>query len=227
MNMDTRENLAKLHHAFAYMGWTDAIFTHISARIPTTDKILMKPFSLLFDEVTPENLIEFDIYDITKNTNSEDVNEPGWNIHSAIHEGRPEVEFVAHVHTPEIVAVSACPDGLRHISQYSHFIKDKISYHPYEGIVFFEDEKSRIIDSMGNNKYMLLENHGSIVVGDTVEQCFFRQYMLQRACEVQTKVQGNDFKQIEDISREEELKLERKLSPTKMLWDAITRKMNK
>ena len=58
---ETRVNLAACYRIFAHRGMDDSIYTHLSARLPGTDRYLFIPFGMLFDEVTASNLMEVDI----------------------------------------------------------------------------------------------------------------------------------------------------------------------
>lgn len=222
--MDIRKDLVDLHHMFHHFGWTDQIFTHISARIPNTDTILMKPFSLFFDEVSIDNLVEINIHDVTNNS-SNDINEPGWNIHSAIHLAREDVIFVAHAHTTEIVAVSSTQSGLVSMSQYSDFVRHDIRRHSYEGVVFEEDEKPRIVNSLGSSKCMLMDNHGSIVVAPDAKRLLFRQFMLQRACEVQCIANMRDVKTIGNTRAPDHRTRLNNPPSSELLWNAVKRRI--
>lgn len=57
----TRLQLAACYRMFARRNMDDAIFTHLSARIPGSDnRFLFIPFGMLFDEVTASNLMVVD-----------------------------------------------------------------------------------------------------------------------------------------------------------------------
>ena len=58
----------------------------------------------------------------------------------------------------------------------------------HEGIALDLDERQRIADSLGNNKAMILRNHGTLAIGRTVGECFLRLYFLERACDAQVKM---------------------------------------
>ena len=52
-----RVNLAACYRLVDYFGWTDLIYTHISARVPgEPDHFLLNRFGLLFEEVTSAKL---------------------------------------------------------------------------------------------------------------------------------------------------------------------------
>ena len=53
-----RVDLAACYRLVAYYGWTDLIFTHISARVPGTDHhFLLNPYGLMFEEITASSLV--------------------------------------------------------------------------------------------------------------------------------------------------------------------------
>ena len=47
----------------------------------------------------------------------------------------------------------------------------------------FDDEANRMCQSLGNNKSMLLANHGVIITGKTIAEAFNSLYYFERACE--------------------------------------------
>ena len=53
----TRVELAACYRLFVMHGWDDLIHTHISARIPNTEYLLINAFGLAFDEITASNLV--------------------------------------------------------------------------------------------------------------------------------------------------------------------------
>jgi ribulose-5-phosphate 4-epimerase/fuculose-1-phosphate aldolase len=62
---------------------------------------------------------------------------------------------------------------------------DRVGYHDFEGITVEDDEKPRLVASLGERNYLILRNHGLLTCGETVGQAFTRMFQLQRACDVQ------------------------------------------
>ena len=62
---------------------------------------------------------------------------------------------------------------------------DGLAYHDYEGVSLYDDERERLLESMGAHKAMILRNHGLLTVGATVPEAFIRLHRLERACQVQ------------------------------------------
>ena len=56
---ETRVQLAACYRLFVKFGWTDLIFTHLSARVPgVEDQYLINPYGLLFEEITASTLLK-------------------------------------------------------------------------------------------------------------------------------------------------------------------------
>ena len=74
-------------------------------------------------------------------------------------------------------------------------IIDPVSYHDWEGVVLGPDERERLASDPGAGVAMLLRNHGSLTVGESMGAAFWRMYFLQRACEVQVaaEILGDDL----------------------------------
>ena len=146
-----RCDLAAAYRLVALFGWDDLVFTHISARVPDApDQFLINPYGLFFEEITASSLVKVDHHGQPVMETAFPVNPAGFVIHSAVHEGRPEVNCVLHTHTLHGVAVSAQADGLLPISQQSGFPLGSLAYHGYEGVALRDEEKSRLVADLGN-----------------------------------------------------------------------------
>jgi len=64
----TRTDLAACYRLVAHYGWTDLIFTHLSARVPGEtgpdggEVFLINPLGYMFHEITASSLVKVDIY---------------------------------------------------------------------------------------------------------------------------------------------------------------------
>ena len=181
-----RVDLAAAYRLVAYYGWDDLIFTHLSARVPGPEHhFLLNPYNLMFEEVTASSLVKVDMAGHPVGETPFITNSAGFTIHSALHMARADAHAVIHLHTPHGQAVSAHGEGLLPLTQTAMLIRDDVAYHDYEGIAVDLDERERIIADMGDKGAMLLRNHGTLAVGETVGEAFLRIYFLERACEAQ------------------------------------------
>jgi ribulose-5-phosphate 4-epimerase/fuculose-1-phosphate aldolase len=181
-----RVDLAAAYRLIAHYGWDDLIFTHLSARVPGPEHhFLLNPYNLMFEEVTASSLVKVDMQGLPVEPSPFITNPAGFTIHSAIHMARADAHAVIHLHTPHGQAVSAHAEGLLPLTQTAMLIRDEVAYHDYEGVAVDLDERARIIADLGDKCAMLLRNHGTLAVGETVGEAFVRIYFLERACQAQ------------------------------------------
>jgi ribulose-5-phosphate 4-epimerase/fuculose-1-phosphate aldolase len=186
-----RVDLAACYRLIAHFGWDDLVFTHISAKVPSSHDFLINPYGLMFDEVTASNLVRVD-RDGNKTLESPyEINPAGYTIHSAIHEAREDAGCVLHTHTMQGIAVSCQKAGLLPISQQASLIVQSLAYHDYEGLALNPDEKGRLQANLGKARHLMLRNHGLLTVGRSVSDAFLSMYTFQRACEIQVLAQGS------------------------------------
>ncbi len=186
-----RCDLAACYRLVAAFGWSDLVFTHVSARIPGPDHhFLINPYGLMFDEITASSLVKVD-QDCRKLSESPfPVNPAGFVIHSAIHAVREDAGCVLHTHSRAGVAVSAQKCGVLPISQQSTFVLGSLAYHDYEGVALRDDEKTRLQADLGMASYLMLRNHGLLTVGRTIADAFLFMYVFENTCRIQIDAQA-------------------------------------
>ena len=186
-----RVDLAACYRLVALYGWSDLVFTHISARVPGPEHhFLINPYGLMFDEITASSLIKVDQHCNKVIDSPYPVNPAGFVIHSAVHEARPDMQCVLHTHTRAGVAVSAQKCGILPISQQSTFVLSSLAYHDYEGVAFRDDEKPRLQQSLGQARHLVLRNHGLLTVGETIADAFMNMFRLEATCQIQISAQA-------------------------------------
>ena len=186
-----RVDLAACYRLVALYGWSDLVFTHISARIPGPEHhFLINPYGLMFDEITASSLVKVDQQCNKLIDSPYPVNPAGFVIHSAVHEVRDDIQCVLHTHTRAGVAVSAQKAGVLPISQQSTFVVASLAYHDYEGVAFRDEEKPRLQADLGHKTYLMLRNHGLLTVGRTVADAFLNMYVFESTCQIQIAAQA-------------------------------------
>lgn len=186
-----RCDLAACYRLVALYGWSDLVFTHISARVPGPEHhFLINPYGLMFDEITASSLVKVDDACNKLSDSPFPVNPAGFVIHSAVHAARPDVGCVLHTHTRAGVAVSAQRAGVLPISQQSTFVLGSIAYHDYEGVAFRDDEKPRLVADLGSANYLVLRNHGLLTTGKSIADAFLHMYVFESTCQIQIAAQA-------------------------------------
>ena len=184
--IELREQLAACYRIFDYMGWSEMIYNHITVKIPGDDEhFLINPYGLHYKEVKASNLVKVDIEGNKVDNSPYAVNPAGLVIHTAIHTARPDIHCIAHTHTTEGMAVACSHEGLRTDNFYSALLNNRVAYHDFEGITVMDEEKPRLVKSLGDKHILILRNHGLLVGGRSIPEAFQTMWGLQRACEVQ------------------------------------------
>ncbi len=185
-----RCDLAACYRLVAAYGWSDLVFTHISAKLPDSvtggdHQFLINPYGLMFDEITASSLVKVDMACNKLIDSPFPVNPAGFVIHSAVHSVRHDAGCVLHTHTRAGVAVSAQKHGVLPISQQSTFVLASLAYHDYEGVAIRDDEKARLQADLGSANYLMLRNHGLLTVGKTIADAFLSMYTFENTCRIQ------------------------------------------
>ncbi|MDD9822764.1 MAG: class II aldolase/adducin family protein [Gammaproteobacteria bacterium] len=183
-----RRDLAACYRLFVRYGWTDLIFTHLSARVPgRADQYLINPYGLLFEEITASNLIKVD-FDGRVIAGDEPFNDAGHAIHTAILRARPDLNAVLHSHTRAGMAVSCMRCGLLPLSQQASEVGKLVAYHDYHLATDNAAECEALGRDLGDKWLMIMRNHGLLSAARTVAEAFYHLYTLENACKVQVDV---------------------------------------
>jgi ribulose-5-phosphate 4-epimerase/fuculose-1-phosphate aldolase len=186
-----RVDLAAAYRLVALYGWSDLVFTHISARIPGPEHhFLINPYGLMFDEITASSLVKIDQQCNKLNDTPFPVNPAGFTIHSCIHQVRDDAACVLHTHSRAGVAVSAQKCGVLPISQQSTFVIPQLAYHEYEGVALRDDERPRLQADLGTRNFLMLRNHGLLTIGSSIAEAFLSMYTFESTCRIQIDAQA-------------------------------------
>ena len=104
----------------------------------------------------------------------------------------------------------------------------KVGYHDWEGLSVDKDERFRIAENLGENKVLIMKNHGLLTVGETAGESFMNMYYAVRMCEVATQAQGSGLK-LETSTKELWEKSQKQyddFSPGLNEWPALLRRCN-
>ncbi len=193
---EARVDLAAVYRLIAHYGWDDVIYNHSSMRVPGEPRMfLMKRHELLYTEVTASNLVKVSMdEDLDEHSG---VNRPGFTLHGGVLSARADVNCAIHIHTPVGMAIGGLKHGLRMVSQQAIRFYQRTGYHAYEGITEDFGERERINRDLGNNRVMILRNHGLLTVGKTAREAFVLMHHLHEAAEIQLMLEATGSELIE------------------------------
>lgn len=190
-----RVDLAACYRLVAHYGMSDMMANHITLRVPgESEAFLTNPYGMMYEEMSASCLVKIDHSGklLTKPDFGElnyTINIPGFILHSAVHEARPEVNCVIHTHTAAGLAVSSLACGLLPINQTSmRFLK--IAYHDYCGVVLDMTEQASLVKDLGTSEAMILRNHGLLTCGRSIGEAFNWMHRLELSCRAQVAAMG-------------------------------------
>lgn len=229
----TRIDLAACYRLVADFGWSDLVFTHITARVSgEEDRFLINPYGMMFDEITASSLVKIDLDGNKVEESPFPVNPAGFTIHSAIHAARHDAQCVLHTHSVNGVAVSAQKEGVLPISQQSIFVLSSLAYHDYEGVALNAEEKPRLVGDLGDRNYLMLRNHGLLTLGKTIADAFVNMYIFEAACMIQVRAQagGGELVRVPQSiidGAQQQAKTVTKSQGGMLAWPALLRRLDR
>ena len=173
-----REDLAAAYRICAANNMNEAVCNHITAACRYAgasqgSASLVIRHGLDWSECTPDDLLLFDNHTEKVLEGEGHVEITAMKIHAAIHRARPEVVAVFHTHMAYATALTSLADPvLKMINQNCLRFHENVAYDfDYRGLVEDDEEGGRLASVLGPTKNVLmLQNHGVIVLGDTVAQ---------------------------------------------------------
>lgn len=166
-------------------GHGDMTRGHVSIRVPgRPEHFLMKPHSVGFDEITPGNILTFDLDGVLVAGDARQHSER--YIHSEIFRARPDVNAVVHTHPTHTVALSATGQKMRALSQGGALFADSLAVYTGTIDLIRSQEMGRSLAAcLGQNLAVLLRHHGVAMTGTNVQQAVVLCVMLEEAARVQ------------------------------------------
>lgn len=181
-----KQRLAAAFRIFSRCGFDEGVAGHITARDPIDPKTFwVNPFGVHFSQIKVSNLIRVD-----HNGNIVEgkgiLNAAAFAIHSRVHAARPEAVGAAHTHAVHGRAWSTIGRPLDPITQDAcAFYNDHAVYNDYGGVAVELDEGERIAKALGGNKAVILQSHGLLTVGETVDAAAWWYIAMERCCQAQ------------------------------------------
>jgi L-ribulose-5-phosphate 4-epimerase len=171
---------------------------HLSARIPGTRKFLIKPVLAPLGSIRSRDIITVDIDEYKA------VCEQNWAkaggkravtklkvppretmIHASIYEARPDVNSVAHTHQPLATAFSVAGVPLLPIYNQAAPFAPETPIFPSPRLIYTVQDGVDICRTLGDRMEMLLQGHGIVVVGDSLEYAAVHAIYLERTAHMQ------------------------------------------
>jgi ribulose-5-phosphate 4-epimerase/fuculose-1-phosphate aldolase len=176
--------LARMLHR---LGYRDALAGHLTWRQPS-GHLLANPFPLGWDELRASDVCLIDL-DGRQLSGPHQVSR-AIELHLSLHRRRPFLDVILHNH-PDWGTVWA---GARRVpppyDQTSANLGTDIVSVPYSGPVLDRGFADQVAIAMRDAEVALLENHGVLIVADSIERALWRAYVLERSCRTAWRVEA-------------------------------------
>ena len=185
-----KQRLAAAYRIFGRLGFEDGAVGaagHVTARdLEHPETFWVSPWGLSFGQVTASSLIRVNERGDVVEGEGALLNGAAFAIHSQVHAARPDVVAAAHVHSIHGKAFSALGRKLRPLTQDAcAFHDDHAVFDGYSGVVSDLDEGKRIAACLSGHKAVILQNHGLLTVGASVDSAAAALIAMDRACQVE------------------------------------------
>ena len=179
------------YRLFAAQKWGDLGDGHISARDPLReDCFWMLRYGVSYHAAMVSDLVLVGP-DGELVEGEGFINIAGYYIHQPILEARPDLVSAVHVHTGWGTPFSAEARMIEPISQESCvFFEDHALWEDEEVQVQSAEAGRRIAAAMGQNRAIILRNHGLLTGGDSVAEAVGRFVYMERVAEVHMKARN-------------------------------------
>ena len=186
-----KQRLAAAYRLFGKFGFDEGVAGHITARDPEhTDHFWVNPMGMSFKQIKVSDLLLVS-HDGKVVEGQGLLNGAAFTIHSHIHKARPDVVSAAHSHSIHGKAWSALGRKLDPITQDAcAFYNDHVVIEDFTGVVLETGEGERIATGLGSNKACILQNHGLLTVGQSVEEAAWWFITMERSCQAQLLVEA-------------------------------------
>ncbi len=189
--------LAGALRIFGKFGFSEGVAGHITCRDPEhTDCFWVNPFGLSFRQMKMSDLILVNEEGQVVAGKHPQLNKAAFAIHAAIHKARPDVIAAAHSHSIYGKTFSTFGKHLAPLTQDSCiFYADHGLFNDYTGVVEDLSEGERIGAALADKKAVILQNHGLLTVGHSIEECIFWFVTMERTCQSQILAEstGNEL----------------------------------
>ncbi|MFK7828466.1 MAG: class II aldolase/adducin family protein [Congregibacter sp.] len=181
-----KERLAAALRIFGKFGFDEGVAGHITVRDPEQlDHFWVNPMGRSFKQMRVSDLLKVD-HEGNVVEGEGLLNGAAFTIHSRIHMNHPEVTAAAHAHSVYGKAWSSLGRKLDPLTQDAcAFYEDHAVLEDYTGVVLDLSEGDRIAHALGDNKAVIMQNHGLLTVGESVDEACWWFVTMERSCQAQ------------------------------------------
>lgn len=182
------EHAAAAFRVFARFGYSEGEAGHISLRDPVDpNTFFINPLGTHFAMITPSDMVHVDRKgNILPDGNQAPINAAGFAIHLSLHEARPDINAACHAHSIHGKAFSTFGVPLEMLNQDACvFYNTQAVFKNFGGVAIESDEGKEIAKAAGGARAVILQNHGLLTMGKTVDEAAYLFTLMEKSCQVQ------------------------------------------
>ena len=226
IDQELAKKLAISCNILAMEGQNDVNLGHVSTRLSGSDIVYIKPSSLGLEEVRGEDIIIIDMDG--KKLAGERRCHLEFPIHTEMYMARPEVNCVIHTHPPYATVLGAAGENVRPISREGLLFMDAPLFTETTELIVTKAQGQAVAVSIGEARAVLLQNHGVVVVGESIESATVFAILLEEAARLQwlARYMGNYVWTSEE---EAQRKMKQIYTPNSIVgfWEYYVRKLSR
>ena len=184
--LEILNDLAAVFRWTARLNMHEGIANHFSVCLPDSNAdFYVNGSGMHFSSIKASDLVLIEQNKVEELKKKPELVDPtAINIHGTIHKKVPHARCILHVHSKYATALSTLKDPtLQPIDQNTMRFYNRVAVFRDFGGLGFEEESIKMAACIGNNRSMLLANHGILTTGQTVAQAFDELYYFEKACE--------------------------------------------
>lgn len=157
-------------------------FGHISARVPGTSTFLI-PARMSPALVRPEDILTIDLEG--RKVAGEKLPNSETALHTRTYRARPDVNSVAHTHSPMVVTLGIAGQVVRPLHNQGTLFHAGVAYFRRPGLINTNDLGDQMAACLGELRAVMLRGHGATVVAPSLKQCLLWALILEESARYQ------------------------------------------
>ncbi|PCO05314.1 class II aldolase/adducin family protein [Microbulbifer flavimaris] len=186
IRLERKRKLTAAFRLFGKFGFDEGVAGHITVRDPLLeDHFWVNPMGVSFKRIRQSQLLLVNhAGEVVEGDGF--LNGAAFTIHSHIHRMRPDVVAAAHAHSLYGKAWSSLGRLLDPITQDAcAFYDDHALLETFSGVVLEMGEGEALVQALGQKKALILQNHGLLTVGKSVDEAAWWYITMERSCQAQ------------------------------------------
>jgi L-fuculose-phosphate aldolase len=174
---------ADLRIASDILEWESGdIFGHVGVRLPGGEGVACKAFRPA-SATEPDWLVHFDFEANKIGGNGGRPRE--WAIYTEIMKLRPDVQAIAHTHSPACVAMSLADRQIMPVHMQSAKFRAPVPIYPRPIHIKDGDEGYDLATALGDGNAVVIKGHGVVTTGKDIDQACMNAMYMERTAKIQ------------------------------------------